>query len=119
MSETTFKTEYAKTNRSNCKKCKGTINKGEARIAKLTPSPFSEGESMAQWYHLPCVFKSFQKVRATTKIIEEPDDLEGYGDLESDDKKIILKQIESIEVRRRWEYMYYAYLFIFNTHITG
>ena len=98
MSDTTFKAEYAKTNRSNCKKCKGTITKGELRIAKLTPSPFSEGDSMAQWHHPACLFQAFQKVRATTKIIEEPDDLDGYGDLEDGDKKALLKLIESIQV---------------------
>ena len=98
MAETTFKAEYAKTNRSNCKKCKSVINKGEFRIGKLTPSPFSEGDSMAQWHHPNCLFQTFQKVRATTKIIEEPDDLEGYGDLEEDDKKALLKLIESIKV---------------------
>ena len=98
MADTTFKAEYAKTKRSNCKKCKGTISKGEFRIGKLTPSPFSEGDSMAQWYHPGCLFQTFQRVRVATKIIEEPDDLEGYGDLEDGDKKALLKLIESIQV---------------------
>ncbi|KAI6651763.1 hypothetical protein LOD99_5010 [Oopsacas minuta] len=99
MADTKFKAEYALTNRSNCKKCKATINKAEFRIAKLTPSPFSEGELLAQWHHPACLFQTFQRVRATTKIIEEPDDVDGYGNLENEDKKSLLKLIESIEDR--------------------
>ena len=99
MADTKFKAEYAKTGRSNCKKCKAVINKGELRITKQTPSPFSEGDTMDQWHHPSCLFQGFQRVRVTTRIIEEPDDLEGYGDLEDSDKKDLLKLIDSMTVR--------------------
>ena len=50
---------------------------------------------MKQWYHVECVFETFKKARATTKVIEDPqDDLEGWETIEDDDKKRIQKLID-------------------------
>ena len=49
---------------------------------------------MKQWFHPDCMFETFVRARAATKKIEDPDDLEGFSDLEQADKDIILKLIK-------------------------
>ena len=95
MAENKYLVGYAKLGTSSCKKCKQKIDKGALRIAKLTSNPFSDdaGE-MKQWFHPQCIFESFQRARATTKKIEEPDDVEGFSDLQQEDKDRILKLIK-------------------------
>ena len=68
------------------------------RLAKVTANPFSEdaGE-MKQFYHPSCMFETFIKARATTKIIDDTEVLQGYDDLEDDDKKMIQKLIDGKE----------------------
>lgn len=59
-----FRCDYAKTNRSGCKKCKAKIDKGVLRIAKLKTNPFSDdGGVMTDWHHPKCVFETFAKAR--------------------------------------------------------
>ena len=55
---------------AGCKKCKQKIEKGEVRIAKITASPFSDDGEMKNYHHPACMFETFKKARATTKIIE-------------------------------------------------
>ena len=95
MAENKYMVGYAKLGTSSCKKCKQKIDKGALRIAKLVSNPFSDdaGE-MKQWFHPQCIFESFQRARATTKKIEEPDDVEGFTDLQQEDKDRILKLIK-------------------------
>ena len=40
------------------------------RIAKITASPFSDDGEMKNYHHPACMFETFKKARATTKIIE-------------------------------------------------
>merc|ERR1739838_285146 len=52
---------------------------------------------MKQWHHAECIFELFKKARATTKIIEDPlDDLEGWENIEEDQKKRITELINEI-----------------------
>ena len=37
------------------------------RIAKVTPSPFNEGDEMKLYHHPACMFETFKRARATTK----------------------------------------------------
>lgn len=100
MAENKYLTGYAKLGTSSCKKCKQKIEKGALRIAKLVSNPFSEDAGdMKQWFHPDCIFETFIRARATTKKIEEPDDLEGFADLEQDDKDSILKLIKDFHAR--------------------
>ena len=39
-----FKAEYAKSNRSSCKKCKDKIEKDELRLARCVQSPHFDGK---------------------------------------------------------------------------
>ena len=97
MSDNKFIVGYAKLGTSSCKKCKTKIDKGELRIGKVVSNPFSdEGGDMKQWYHPDCMFETFKRARATTKKIEEPEDMEGFGDLEQKDKDTLNKLIDGM-----------------------
>ena len=82
---------------AGCKKCKQKIEKGEIRIAKISASPFSDDGEMKQYHHPVCIFETFKKARATTKVIEDPSDLEGWQEVEEVDKQAILKLMKENE----------------------
>ncbi|GFS06592.1 DNA ligase [Elysia marginata] len=95
MADNKYVVGYAKLGTSSCKKCKQKIEKGSLRIGKVTPNPFSEdGGDMKQWFHPSCIFETFVRARATTKKIEDPEDVEGFGDLKPEDKEVIKDLIE-------------------------
>jgi len=96
MSDNRFSIDYAK-RQAGCKKCKQKIEKGEVRIAKITASPFSDDGEMKNYHHPACMFETFKKARATTKIIEDPSDLEGWCDIKQEDKEPILQLIKETE----------------------
>ncbi len=58
--------------KAGCKKCKQKIPKGAVRIAKVTANPFNDEGDMKLYHHPACIFETFKKARATTKIIEVP-----------------------------------------------
>lgn len=49
---------------------------------------YSTGE-MKQWHHPKCIFETFERARATTKIIDSTDEIDGFADLNDDDKELI------------------------------
>uniref|UniRef100_A0A3Q0S3V9 DNA ligase n=1 Tax=Amphilophus citrinellus TaxID=61819 RepID=A0A3Q0S3V9_AMPCI len=94
MADQRFIVEYAKRGTAGCKKCKDKIQKGIVRIGKIVPNPFSESAGeMKEWYHVKCIFEKLERARATTKKIEDITDLEGWEELEDDDKDLINKHI--------------------------
>ena len=100
MVDNRFSVDYAKLGTSSCKKCKTKIAKGEIRLAKLTPSPFSEGDIMKVYHHVPCMFDTFLHARATTKIIESSTDIDGWFNVSPADREIILDQIKRVQLAR-------------------
>ena len=52
---------------------------------------------MKHYHHPACIFETFKKARATTKVIEDPSDLEGWQGIEEADKQDILKLIRENE----------------------
>lgn len=107
MSENKYVVGYAKLGTSGCKKCKSKIEKGGLRIGKVVSNPFSEeGGDMKQWYHPQCMFETFKRARATTKKIEEPDDMEGFGNLQQEDKDVLKKMIDGECLFKCTLYMY-------------
>ncbi|KAJ3589245.1 hypothetical protein NHX12_010091 [Muraenolepis orangiensis] len=97
MSEQKFIVEYAKRGTAGCKKCKDKIPKGIVRIGKVVPNPFSESAGdMKEWHHVKCIFEKLEKARATTKKIEDITDLEGWEELEDEDKEIINKHVTNL-----------------------
>uniref|UniRef100_A0A8C6PRC4 DNA ligase n=1 Tax=Nothobranchius furzeri TaxID=105023 RepID=A0A8C6PRC4_NOTFU len=94
MSEQRFLVEYAKRGTAGCKKCKDKIQKGIVRIGKVVPNPFSESAGeMKEWYHVKCIFEKLERARATTKKIEDITDLEGWEELQDEDKELINKHV--------------------------
>lgn len=68
--------------------------KGMVRIGKIVPNPFTEsGGDMKEWYHVKCIFEKLDKARATTKKIEDITDLEGWEELQDEEKETINKYI--------------------------
>ena len=101
MSEQKFIVEYAKRGTAGCKKCKEKIVKGVVRIGKVVPNPFSESAGdMKEWHHVKCIFEKLEKARATTKKIEDITDLEGWEELEDEDKEIINKHVSGTTITR-------------------
>uniref|UniRef100_A0A7N8Y273 DNA ligase n=1 Tax=Mastacembelus armatus TaxID=205130 RepID=A0A7N8Y273_9TELE len=97
MAEQRFLVEYAKRGTAGCKKCKDKIQKGIVRIGKIVPNPFSESAGeMKEWYHMKCIFEKLERARATTKKIEDITDLEGWEELQDEDKDLINKHISDL-----------------------
>lgn len=97
MAEQRFMVEYAKRGTAGCKKCKDKIQKGVVRIGKIVPNPFSESAGeMKEWYHVKCMFEKLERARATTKKIEDITDLEGWEELQDEDKELINKHVSDL-----------------------
>ncbi|XP_051902853.1 DNA ligase 3-like [Hippocampus zosterae] len=97
MAEQRFLVEYAKRGTAGCKKCKDKIAKGMARIGKVVPNPFSESAGeMKEWYHIKCIFEKLERARATTKKIEDITDLEGWEELQDEDKELINRHVSEL-----------------------
>ncbi|ELU08334.1 hypothetical protein CAPTEDRAFT_213234 [Capitella teleta] len=95
MTENRYACDYAKRSTSSCKKCKKKLEKGEMRLAKVVANYFNDGDGeMKQYHHASCLFETFVRARATTKIIESPDDVEGFGDMEQTEKDLINRLIK-------------------------
>ncbi|KAM9210470.1 DNA ligase 3 isoform 1-T1 [Dugong dugon] len=97
MAEQRFCVDYAKRGTAGCKKCKEKIVKGVCRIGKVVPNPFSEsGGDMKEWYHIKCMFEKLERARATTKKIEDLTELEGWEELEDNEKEQITQYIADL-----------------------
>ena len=93
MADNRYSVDYAK-RVAGCKKCKQKMEKGQLRIAKITASPFSDDGEMKNYHHPNCIFETFKRARPSTKIIEEPGDIEGFADIQDEDKDLIKKLIK-------------------------
>ena len=87
MSEPRFSADYGK-RAAKCQmsKCKQPIDKGLLRIAKIVKSPFSDDSDMKQYHHPKCLFDAFSRAKSTTKVIEDPGDIEGWTNVNSEGK---------------------------------
>ncbi|XP_054986683.1 DNA ligase 3 [Sorex araneus] len=100
MAEQRFCVDYAKRGTAGCKKCKEKIVKGVCRIGKVVPNPFSEsGGDMKEWYHIKCMFEKLERARATTKKIEDLTELEGWEELEENEKEQINQHIADLSAK--------------------
>uniref|UniRef100_A0A672HDB0 DNA ligase n=1 Tax=Salarias fasciatus TaxID=181472 RepID=A0A672HDB0_SALFA len=102
MAEQRFLVEYAKRGTAGCKKCKDKIAKGIVRIGKIVPNPFSESAGeMKEWYHVKCIFEKLERARATTKKIEDITDLEGWEELQDEDKELVNKHVSGTTPKKK------------------
>ncbi|XP_026068153.1 DNA ligase 3 [Carassius auratus] len=100
MAEQRYCVEYAKRGTAGCKKCKDKIMKGLVRIGKIVPNPFSESAGeMKEWYHVKCIFEKLERARATTKKIEDITELEGWEELQDEDKELINKHVSELAAK--------------------
>ncbi|XP_052447847.1 DNA ligase 3 [Carassius gibelio] len=100
MAEQRYCVEYAKRGTAGCKKCKDKIMKGLVRIGKIVPNPFSESAGeMKEWYHVKCIFEKLEKARATTKKIDDITELEGWEELQDEDKLLINKHVSDLAAK--------------------
>lgn len=76
-------------------KCKQKIEKGSVRIGKVSPSPFSEGSELTQWFHLKCSFDQMKNPRATK--LESLEELEGLDELEGDHAAEVHKLYDALK----------------------
>ncbi|XP_042897129.1 DNA ligase 3 [Parasteatoda tepidariorum] len=94
MATNRYCVDVAKRGTAGCKECKIKIEKGVVRIAKVIPNPFTDsGGDMKQWFHVKCIFEKLSRARATTKKIDDIDDLEGWEELDDEHKPEIEKYI--------------------------
>ncbi|RXN22584.1 DNA ligase 3 [Labeo rohita] len=100
MAEQRYCVEYAKRGTAGCKKCKDKIMKGLVRIGKIVPNPFSESAGeMKEWYHVKCIFEKLERARATTKKIEDITELEGWEEIQDEDKELINKHVSELAAK--------------------
>ncbi|CAF1511392.1 unnamed protein product [Adineta ricciae] len=80
-----FRAEYAKSDRSTCKGCRSTINKDSLRLAIMIQSPNFDGK-IPTWYHTNCFFKKVKPANA--EIIK------GFEELRWDDQERIRQKVD-------------------------
>ncbi|XP_077152523.1 DNA ligase 3 [Ranitomeya variabilis] len=100
MAEQRYCVEYAKRGTAGCKKCKEKIGKGIVRVGKIVPNPFSESAGdMKEWYHVKCMFEKLERVRATTKKIDDLTELEGWQELQDPEKDLINQHVKELAAK--------------------
>ncbi|RXM97744.1 Poly [ADP-ribose] polymerase 1 [Acipenser ruthenus] len=81
-----YKSEYAKSGRASCKKCKENIAKESLRMAIMVQSPMFDGK-VPHWHHFSCFW---QRARVLSH-----GDIDGFSDLRWEDQEKIKKAIET------------------------
>lgn len=71
-----------------------SIEKGALRIGRrVLMEQGGESQVSTMWYHARCMFNTFTRSRKTTRVIESPEDLEGFDDLKPEDQELIRRII--------------------------
>ena len=73
---------------------------------------------MKMYHHAKCLFESFIKARATTKIVEDADDLENFSSLTQEDKDMLNDLIKGEDGSKRGKHLARA-AFILDPHAVG
>lgn len=75
------------------------IEKGELRIGRrvLIEKEGQPGQVNIMWYHARCIFNTFKRSRQTTRIIESPEDLEGFESISQEDQQLLRNIIAGTE----------------------
>ena len=89
-----FKVDYSKTGKAKCRKCKKCIQKDVLRIGK--PTIFKNKEILS-YFHVSCMFKSFEKARIAQSIIANIGQISGLDELASKDKLYIMELVEKLQ----------------------
>ncbi|XP_046572187.1 DNA ligase 3-like [Haliotis rubra] len=104
MTELIFFIHPAASGRSICRNCNQFIAKKTLRIGKNVPNPCDvEDEGwgdMTLYYHVPCMFKEFDREKAKERKIKSPDDMGGFDQLKQDEKETVLRLISDANIKR-------------------
>ncbi|XP_022328673.2 poly [ADP-ribose] polymerase 1-like isoform X1 [Crassostrea virginica] len=79
-----FKAEYAKSGRSSCKACKGSISQASLRLAVMVQSPVFDGK-IPNWFHYACFWKR-------AKVVTHGD-IHGFDALRWEDQEKIKEKV--------------------------
>lgn len=80
--------EYAKSDRSECKKCASKIGKGEIRISHTLYYDPDRKHVNKRWYHVGCFSVPEKFIGITIK------EFEGIEDIKSEDYKSLVKSLK-------------------------
>uniref|UniRef100_A0A7S2QBZ8 PARP-type domain-containing protein n=1 Tax=Zooxanthella nutricula TaxID=1333877 RepID=A0A7S2QBZ8_9DINO len=82
------------------------IEKGDLRIGRrvLMQGRHGSDEGMIQimWYHARCIFDTFMRARKSTRVIQTPEDLEGFAHIDAEDQDMLRRFIASNDEARTW-----------------
>lgn len=82
------------------------IEKGSLRIGRRVMMKGRGGSDedvvSIMWFHARCIFNTFLRSRKTTRVIESPEDLEGFGLLDPQDQDMLRKFINCNDEVRGW-----------------
>eukprot|EP00928_Gymnodinium_smaydae_P029203 TRINITY_DN22063_c0_g2_i1.p1 TRINITY_DN22063_c0_g2~~TRINITY_DN22063_c0_g2_i1.p1 ORF type:complete len:491 (+),score=77.85 TRINITY_DN22063_c0_g2_i1:47-1519(+) len=75
-----------------------TIEKGALRICRrVCQEKDGEATMINLWYHARCIFNTFARSRKTTRVIETPEDLEGFESIAYEDQQQLRRIIAGTE----------------------
>ncbi|VDN06163.1 unnamed protein product [Thelazia callipaeda] len=98
-----FGLDYAK-RVAKCKKCHHQLLKGDLRMWRMVPNPFTAESAnpteMKNYFHCDCLFETLTRCRATTKVIESSDDIDGWEKANDNDKEAIMEKIKELQELR-------------------
>lgn len=75
-----------------------SIEKGELRIGRRV---LVENRVVVMWHHARCIFNTFLRSKKSTRVIESPEDLEGFEKVEPDDQDFLRRIIAGQEDVRK------------------
>jgi len=77
------------------------IEKGALRIGRRVlmkgRDETDEGFIQLMWYHARCIFNVFMRARKATRVIQSPEDLEGFEHINAEDQEMLRRFIISNE----------------------
>lgn len=78
------------------------IEKGELRICRrvFMDKEGQPGQVMPMWYHARCIFNTFKRSRQSTRIIQSPEDLEGFDAISREDQQLLRNIIDGTDDAR-------------------
>lgn len=91
-----FVAQYAIDSRAKCRhvKCNNYILVNDLRIGKIPPSIKTRHSCRTHWYHVPCIFQSFNLVCKGTKIITDVSDIAGFDLIKPADRAMVQAYID-------------------------
>ncbi|KAL5008564.1 hypothetical protein ScPMuIL_014145 [Solemya velum] len=84
MGDFPYRGEYAKSSRSSCKGCRGTISQDSLRLAVMVQSPVFDGK-IPNWFHYACFWNRNR--------LDDPNSIHGYDALRWEDQQKIKEHI--------------------------